>query len=236
MFVPSTTALTWVGTFGPGSFDNLSLDDAISQVSSYLKNNYNLLITDYQDDLADDSSAGTVTLSLQTGMDRGNTGADDGVADIKSNVDDAFTNVVRPAYGGIDLQGSTSSLTSVNISSTSGPSYSFSVRNLLPSWLGGATVTPEQQAQYTAQGQQQIDTVATNAAAASGAGSTAAATATQTASDQSQQFAKDEANLANKQNADTAARDRWILIGIIVVVGAVVLIAVRPYVVAAQSV
>ena len=213
----------------------LSLDDAVSQVSAYLKNNYNLVVTDYNDTLDSDSGAGTVTLTLQTGMDRGDTDSDDGVADIKSNVDDAWSHVNTYGYTPPNLTGSSCNLNSISPSSGGGgPEYSFSFRNLLPSWLGGSPVTPEQQQQYSAQGAAQIQSVATNAKAA-GYSQDVIDTAQTTANTQSQQFVKDESKLSDTQRAEAASSDKLLLYGLIAGVGIVALIIAMPYIAAART-
>jgi hypothetical protein len=237
MFVPSSTALTWVGNFDAWSFDTVSLDDAVMQISAYLRNNYNLIVTDYDDTLSGDLGAGTVTLRLQTQMDRGDAGADDGVTDIRSNVDDAWSHVNTYGSTPPNLSGSTCSITSLIPSAGGGgPTYSFSFRNLLPTWLGGAPVTPEQQAAYTAEGQAAISAVGANAATAYGPGSASAQTATAAATANSAAFGVDEAKLAAKQNADAAASDKWVLFGLIAAVAVVGVVVALPYLGAARSV
>jgi hypothetical protein len=237
MFVPSGSFLTWVGQFAAWSFDTLSLDDAMVQVSAYLKNNYNIVVTDYSDTLAGSLGAGTVTVSLQSNMDRGDTGADDGVADVKSNVDDAFAHINTYGYTPPNLTGSTCNLTATQpTDGGGGPTYSFSIKNLLPSWLGGSPVTADQQAQYTAQGTAQINSVATNAAAASGVNSTAAQVAREAAIKQAAAFNQDEANLAKAQNKAAASSDQWILYGLIAAVVLVGAVVALPYISAARGV
>jgi len=237
MFVPSGSFLTWVGQFAAWSFDTISLDDAMAQVSAYLKNNYNIVVTDYNDTLAGSLGAGTVTVSLQSNLDRGDSGADDGVADIKSNVDDAFAHINTFGYTPPNLTGSSCNLTATQPSDGGGgPTYKFSIQNLLPSLLGGSPVTADQQAQYTAQGQAQINSVATNAAAASGANSTAAQTARAAAAQQATAFVTDEARLAAAQNKAAASSDQWILYGLIAAGVLVAAVVALPYIAAARGV
>lgn len=234
-FVSSGSVLIWVGTFDAWSFDTLTLDDAVSQVSTYLKNNYNLVVNDYTDTLADDNSGGTVTLTLQTGMDRGDNGSDDGVADVKSNVDDAFSHLSTMGGTPPNLASSTCNLNSIAPSNGGGgPSYSFSVRNLLPSWLGGTPVTPEQQAQYTAQGSAEIQSVAANAKSA-GYSQDVQDTATTTANTQSDAFVTDEAKLADTQRVEAASSDQWLLYGLIAGVVLFAAVIALPYIGAARS-
>lgn len=235
MFVSSGTTLKWDGVFASWSFDTLSLDDAMSQVSVYLKNNYNLVVTDYNDTLSGDLGDGDLVVTLQTGMDRGDTGADNGVDDIKSNVDDAFSHLQTFGATPPNL---TSSSCKLNLMMASdgggGPAYHFSPMNLLPSWLGGSPVTASQQAQYTAEGQAQIRSVATNATAG-GYSQSAQQTAQTSANTQSNQFASDESALARKQNAEAAGKDKWILYGLIAAAGLVALVIALPYIGAARS-
>lgn len=235
MFVSSGSTLIWVGQFASWSFDTLSLDDAVSQVSAYLKNSYNLIVTDYEDTLDSDSGAGAVTLTLQTGMDRGDTDSDDGVSDVKSNVDDAWAHLNTFGYTPPNLTGSSCDLNSMTPSAGgAGPTYSFSVRNLLPSWLGGMPVTPDQNAAYTAAGTAQINSVADNAKRA-GYSDEVVQTASTTAGSQSAQFVKDQSSLSTAQNKAAASSDQWILYGLI---GAAVLVGVvvaLPYIGAARS-
>jgi hypothetical protein len=237
MFVPSGSYLTYTVQVNAWSFDAISIDDAISQVSAYLKNNYNLIVTSYDSTVAGDMGSGALTLSLQSNMDRGNTGSDDGVADIRSNVDDAFSSVVKSFGTSITMGDSACSINSFTpTSGGGGPAYSFSLKNLLPSWLGGMPVTPDQQASYTAAGQKQIASVADNTAAAFGANSDAAAAARSSAASQSTAFASDEASLAASQNADAASSDKWLLYGLVAAVVVVVAVVALPYVAAGRSV
>lgn len=236
MFVSSGSVLNWTGTFDSWSFDTLSLDDAMSQVSAYLKNNYNLVVTDYNDTLSSDIGAGDLVVTVQTGQDRGDTGTDDGVADIKGNVDDAFSHLNTYGATPPNLVSSQCQPNSITPSSGGGgPAYSFSIRNLLPSWLGGMPVTPEQQAQYTAAGQAQIQAVASNAKAAYGAGSDAAAAATTAANTNSNAFVKDESLLADKQNKAAASSDQWLLYGLIAAAVLVGVVVALPYIGAART-
>jgi hypothetical protein len=86
-----------------------------------------------------------------------------------------------------------------------GPSYSFSFPNLLPSWLGGASVTPAQQAAATAAEKAQVASVATNANAAYGPGSATAVTADQAVQTVNESAASDQANVATTSNAALVA-------------------------------
>ena len=235
MFVSTGSTLKWTGSFAAWSFDTLSLDDAMSQVSVYLKNNYNLVVNDYTDSLTGDMGAGDVVVTLQTGMDRGDTGTDDGVVDIKSNVDDAFSHLNTFGSTPPNLASSQCTINVMNPSAGgSGPTYSFSLCNLLPSWLGGAPVTSEQQAQYTAQGSQQIQSVAANAKAA-GYSDATVATAQTTANTQTAGFVKDESSLAAAQNKAAASSDQWILYGLIAAAVLVAAVVALPYIGAARS-
>jgi hypothetical protein len=110
-----------------------------------------------------------------------------------------------------------------NPSAASGPAYSFSFRNLLPSFLGGSTVTTEQQAAYTTEGQAEVGSVAVNAQAGYGAGSNTAVTAVQTAQTQESALVANNATLATAYNnllAQISAGQLAGLFGMLLLVGA----------------
>jgi hypothetical protein len=105
-----------------------------------------------------------------------------------------------------------------------GPSYSFSFANLLPSWLGGATVTPDQQAAATAAEKSQIQSVATNANAAYGGGSGTASVANSTATQQSSEASDDQSGIAGFFNTllkNTSNAELFIIVALLLGVAAV---------------
>jgi post-segregation antitoxin (ccd killing protein) len=239
VYVLSGTRLTWTGQFDGHEFDVTAPMDAIASVSAYLKNNYNLVVENY--------SFGpgfvNVVLNLVTNLDRGaSTGSDDGMADIKSNCDDAWTNALA-STGGIDnlgLLSSTITLVTVpnDAQGASSDSYASTtsasdfLQNLLPTWLGGSPVTPAQLAARKAAQTQTIQQVQRNAAA-TGVDVSAAASTAITANTTDQNTLAAQANAAAKAS-DESSLNTYLWIGGAVV--AVVLLAVlAPYISAARS-
>lgn len=211
MFVPSGSNLTWVGVFDAGAFYNQAPTDAVNQASAYLKNNYNMIVTGSDFDGSDTTVPITMTLSVTTQMDRGNTSSDDGEADIQSNIEDAFAVQGNPCS---QSSMSVNNLASAPVSSSAPgidydtcSTFSDKVKNALPTWLGGTPVTPNQQSCYAAAGAAQVTAVGTNAAVAYGSGS-AVATATQAAAaQQSAQVATDVAGISDAARKAAASSD-----------------------------
>lgn len=94
-FLPAGTRLTWQGDFGTfaiGNSDAWTVSNAISKVGVELRNLYDLIIERSSDTMGVTGlNAGTITLDLYSGMDRG--GQSDGFEDIRGNVIDAFNHI-----------------------------------------------------------------------------------------------------------------------------------------------
>jgi hypothetical protein len=91
-YVNAGSRVVWTGEFSSLFWKNPA--DAIIAVSSYLLNNYNLVV---EASAYNESYAGLgesqITLHLKTNIDRGDGETDDGLTDILSNVNEAFTSV-----------------------------------------------------------------------------------------------------------------------------------------------
>lgn len=232
MYVLAGTRLTYTGNFDGHEFDVLAPMDAINSISAYLKNNYNLVVENYS------FGAGflNVVLNLISNMDRGtSTGNDDGVADIQSNVDDAWGNVLTGTGfgGGQGLQSSGLVVVTMPNDAQGASSDSYAntthatdfIRNLLPTWLGGAPVTPDQLAARQAAAKVQIGQVGTNA-------KTLGANIDSTVAVQQAASVADAATIAAASNAaakqqDTSNLNTWLVWGG-VAVAAVLLISLAP--------
>jgi hypothetical protein len=104
----------------------------------------------------------------------------------------------------------------VSIASAGGPKYSFSLLNLLPTYLGGTPVTPEQSQQYTQQGTAEIKTVAANAAATGNQVSVVASEDAVTS--QTKAFTSDQQSLANQQYKAASTSDNTMLLIVLAIV------------------
>jgi hypothetical protein len=221
-FYPSGSRCTWVGYFDGSAFSNQNVTDAIQAVSSGLKNKYSLVVERAAPDAGlGNYTSGAIALDLRTDMDRGN--GSDGLADIKSNCDDEFVLSGNPASSSriYTRDGTSTTTTPNNYDSCSG--VWDKIQNALPTWLGGTPVTASQQSCYAKQGQMQVQSVATNAQVAYGAGSTTAAVAQQVANTQSAQVAGDTAAISDAARAAAASHDQTMLyialgVGVVVVI------------------
>lgn len=98
-----------------------------------------------------------------------------------------------------------------------GPEYSFSFSNLLPSFLGGESVTQSQSQQYQAQSTAEITAVGTNAATAYGATSAPATAVAAVTPAQVSAANQNLANIATQANTDNSVAGTTLLL----VVGAI---------------
>jgi hypothetical protein len=91
-YVNAGSRVVWTGEFSSLFWKNPA--DAIIAVSSYLLNNYNLVVeaTAYHETY-EGLGTSQITLHLKTNIDRGDGETDDGLTDILSNVNEAFTSV-----------------------------------------------------------------------------------------------------------------------------------------------
>ncbi len=98
--VPAGTRLTWVGEFSATGYHFWpnSIPDTISQVGDNLLSQYAITVESVHTDFPIlPTRKGTITLELLESMDRGDGVTDDGLTDIRGNVDSAFSNLAGEA-------------------------------------------------------------------------------------------------------------------------------------------